>query len=118
MHRQPTVGPLTCLFDGRAYRLGTEAFSIGAELGPGDYGLLLDGGQNGISRRHCSIRRGQHGLEVIDHSRYGTRLNGHTIDAPAILQTGDVISIGEPDIEFHLIAEVDAQIDGEGNDGA
>jgi hypothetical protein len=98
--------PTHVLYDGRAYRLGSTAFSIGSELAPGDYGAALNGRVSGISRRHCSIRAGQHGVEVVDHSRFGTRLNGHTIDGAAILQSGDVISLGNPSSEFLLITEV------------
>ena len=61
---------------------------------------------SGVSRRHCTIQIGAHGVEVVDNSRYGTRLNGHEIDGAAILQSGDVLSLGNPVSEFLLISEV------------
>jgi len=104
--------PTHVLFEGYAYRLGDRAFSIGSELSPGEYGIALAGGTNGVSRRHCTVRIGTHGIEVTDHSRYGTRLNGHLIEGAAILQSGDILSLGNPPIEFHLITEVAADRDG------
>jgi predicted component of type VI protein secretion system len=98
--------PTHVLFEGRAYRLDSRAFNIGSELAPGDYGATLDGKVSGVSRRHCSIRVSRHGVEVLDHSRYGTSLNGHTVDGAAILQSGDVVSLGIPKCEFLLITEV------------
>jgi hypothetical protein len=100
--------PTHVLYEGRAYRLSSEAFYIGSELAAGDYGATLDGRLSGISRKHCSIRVGDHGVEVVDHSRFGTRLNGHRVDGSAILQSGDVVSLGNPGSEFLLITEVTA----------
>jgi hypothetical protein len=101
--------PTHVLFDGCAYRLGDRAFNIGSELPPGEYGVILDGGRSGVSRRHCTIRVGDHGVEVVDNSRYGIRLNGHSIDGAAILQSGDVLSLGSPSSEFLLLSEVTAE---------
>jgi len=109
------VEPTHLLFSGRVYRLDTAVFSIGAELAPGESGLHLDGSPSGVSRRHCSIRRGQNGLELVDHSRFGTYLNGHTISDAAILQAGDVIGIGSPRVDLQLVREVSA---GGATDGA
>jgi hypothetical protein len=106
--------PSHLLFDGRAYQLGAQTFHIGTELSSGDFGVRVPEG-TGISRRHCSIRIGDHGVELIDHSRFGTRLNGHAIDGSAILHIGDVLSIGQPASKFYLIAEVTAEAN---NDGA
>lgn len=99
--------PTHLLYDGRAYQLGTQTFYIGTELSSGAFGVRVPEG-TGVSRRHCSIRMGDHGVELIDHSRYGTRLNGHAIGESAVLHIGDVLSIGQPASVFHLIAEVTA----------
>jgi predicted component of type VI protein secretion system len=49
----------------------------------------------------------QDGQAVLhDQSRYGTLLNGHRIEGSAVLQAGDVLSIGQPALDFDLIAEV------------
>ena len=47
---------------------------------------------------------------VFDHSRFGTWLNGHRIEGAALVQAGDVLSLGSPPVELRLLAE--AQADG------
>ena len=106
--------PTHLLFDGRAYRLGAQTFYIGTELSSGEFGVRVPEG-SGVSRRHCSIRIGDHGAELTDHSRYGTRLNGHKIESSAILHIGDVLRIGQPARDFHLVGEV---MGGADNDGS
>jgi pSer/pThr/pTyr-binding forkhead associated (FHA) protein len=96
------------------YRLGPHAFYIGTELAAGETGLSLGASLGGVSRRHCSIRRGTNGIELVDHSRFGTRLNGHAIETTVILQAGDVIGIGSPLVHLRLVREVDV---GSGTDG-
>lgn len=99
----------THLLDGnRAYRLGAGALSIGTALSPGDYGIALDSTVAGVSRRHCSVQSEDGRITLRDHSRYGTRLNGHAIDGSAVLQAGDVIGIGDPPREFRVVIEVEA----------
>ena len=99
----------THLLDGnRAYRLGAGALSIGTALAPGDYGIALDTSIAGVSRRHCSVQAENGRITLRDHSRYGTRLNGHAIDGSAVLQAGDVIAVGNPPREFRVVIEVDA----------
>ena len=107
---QPAVDlrPTHVLFESRAYRLDRRDFNIGSELAPGDYGVCLDAGVGGVSRRHCSIRPGPNGVELVDHSRFGTHLNGHPVEGAAILQCGDLVSVGVPQRDFALISEVDA----------
>jgi pSer/pThr/pTyr-binding forkhead associated (FHA) protein len=61
-----------------------------------------------VSRRHCSVEKDAGRIILRDHSRYGTRLNGHLIDGSAVLQAGDVIAIGNPSREFRVVLEVDA----------
>lgn len=103
------IEPTHLLHDGRVYRLGTAVFNIGAELADGEFGLRLGRSFNGVSRRHCSIRRGPNGVELVDHSRFGTQLNGHAIGDAAILQAGDVIGVGSPPVQLSLVREVSAE---------
>ncbi len=98
--------PTHILYQGKAYRLGPEPFSIGSELAGGAYGIALGGPNSGISRRHCTVQVEQSRLLVHDHSRYGTFLNGHRIEGSAVLQQGDVLSVGQPEETLQLIAEV------------
>lgn len=55
------------------------------------------------SRLHCVLRMDDHGKYwVIDWgSTHGTRVNGKRIGGPVLLQTGDVLAIGQQ--EFHFV---------------
>jgi len=112
---QNGLEPTHLLHEGLVHRLGSGVFNIGAELAHGEAGLNLGPALGGVSRRHCSIQRGDNGVELVDYSRFGTRLNGHAVDHAVILQAGDVISIGSPPLQLRLVREV---IDGDGVDGA
>ena len=114
--RQPAsaVMPTHVLHAGRIYRIGRQPVCIGSELASGEYGIDLSAGNRGVSRRHCSIRTGLNGVELIDHSRFGTRLNGHAISKAAVLQAGDVVSIGEPPVDLQIVSEVVLQDSADG----
>jgi hypothetical protein len=100
--------PTHLLVGHRAYRLGPGPFHVGAEAMPGETGVVLDPTLRGLSRQHCTLRRENGSLFVLDHSRFGTWLNGHRIEGTALLQPGDVLSLGSPALEMRLLAEVDA----------
>lgn len=97
--------PTHILYGERVYRIASRPLCIGADLGAGEYGIRIAAGIAGISRRHCQVEAGPEGLRLIDHSRFGTRLNGHVIEQSAILQAGDVISVGTPPVELRVVAE-------------
>jgi hypothetical protein len=103
----PETLPTHLLVGHRAFRLGSGSFRIGAELKPGEAGVALDPGLRGLSRQHCTLRRENGALLVFDHSRFGTWLNGHQIEGAALVQAGDVLSLGSPPVELQLLAEVD-----------
>ncbi|MBL8201260.1 MAG: FHA domain-containing protein [Chromatiales bacterium] len=100
--------PTHLLAGHQAYRVGDGPFRIGSELGPGEAGVVLDPGIRGLSRQHCTLRRENGALFVFDHSRFGTWLNGHRIEGAALVQPGDVLTLGSPPVELRLIAEADA----------
>ncbi len=90
----------------RAWRLGAEPLTIGTGVTAGEHGVLLEAGLRGVSRHHCTVRT-ENGVQMLlDHSRFGTLLNGHRVDTAAVLKAGDVISLGTPPVELRLIAEV------------
>ncbi len=107
--------PTHVVFGPHSYRLGDRPFNIGLELAPGEYGLALTEQIDGVSRRHCSIAADGERAQVTDHSRFGTQLNGHAINGSAVLQAGDVLSVGLPANEFLLVVE---QNDSRTDDGA
>lgn len=98
--------PSHAVLGGKAYRLDAKPLRIGAEASAGDYNLVIAARHAGVSRRHCSIEQSNGQVVLNDHSRYGTRLNGHKVEGSAVLQPGDVVSIGDPACELLLIAEI------------
>ena len=58
----------------------------------------------GVSRRHCSLRREGERTMLIDHSRYGTWINGARVRERAAVRPGDRVRVGTPGVEFTLIS--------------
>jgi hypothetical protein len=97
----PPAPPTHVLWNGAVVAL-SEAIEIGRMPAPG--GIRLEEGLAGVSRLHCSLRASAQGVEVIDHSRHGTWLNGRRIIGRAALAAGDRLRLGDPGIELALIA--------------
>jgi len=98
--------PSHLVVDGQAYRLADIPLRIGTEATADEYSLVIDARHKGISRRHCSIELSGGRAVLQDHSRYGTRLNGHRVESSVVLQRGDVISLGDPACNLELIVEI------------
>jgi len=98
--------PTHLLAGHQAYRLGAGPFRIGSELPAGEAGVTLDPALRGLSRQHCTLRLENGALFVFDHSRFGTWLNGHRIEGAALVQPGDVLTLGSPTVELRFLAEV------------
>ncbi len=95
--------PTHLVWGSRAWRLGDRALQAGTESADGAYNLALTG--NAVSRRHFTIAREDGQFVLHDQSRYGTLLNGHAVTGAAVLQAGDVISVGQPPLVLTLVAE-------------
>ncbi|HEV7716433.1 MAG TPA: FHA domain-containing protein [Steroidobacteraceae bacterium] len=99
--------PSHVLFDGRAFALGASSLVIGRAPGVapgGAQGLSLPDGLAGVSRRHCTFVRDGGELVLIDHSHYGTFVNGERVSERVRIHAGDKVRLGEPGIELSLIA--------------
>ena len=106
--------PTHVLFDGRAYTLGTTPLVVGrspvaasaAEVPstPLANGLSLPDGLAGVSRRHCTFVRDGDELVLIDHSHFGTVVNGERVSERVRIHAGDKVRLGEPGIELSLIS--------------
>jgi predicted component of type VI protein secretion system len=107
VHSPAALAPTHIVFGGRAWRLASGPVQIGTELGESEHGIRLDGRAHAVSRRHCAIALEDGRVVVHDQSRYGTFLNGHRIEGSAVLHAGDVLRVGQPPLEFALIAEVE-----------
>jgi hypothetical protein len=100
------VAPTHIVHKGRAWRIGKSPFCIGGELAETDRGVIVGTALSGVSRRHCAVQLEQGRVVLHDYSRFGTSLNGHNLVESAVLQSGDIVSIGNPAETFELIVEV------------
>jgi hypothetical protein len=106
--------PTHVLFDGRAYALGGTPLVVGrapvaasvAQIPspPLANGLTLPDGLAGVSRRHCTFVRDGDELVLIDHSHFGTVVNGERVSERVRIHAGDKVRLGEPGIELSLIS--------------
>jgi hypothetical protein len=99
--------PTHVVHRGRAWRLGATPLNVGTEIAEGEFGIELPSSVQAVSRRHCTVLVEQGRVLVHDHSRYGTRLNGHRIEGSAVLHAGDTLQVGQPPLELFLVGEVD-----------
>ena len=98
--------PSHLLFAGRTYALGAEPLLIGRAPG-GGHALTLSEGLAGVSRRHCTLVREGSELVLLDHSRFGTFVNGERVAERVRLRAGDQLRVGDPGVELALIAVLD-----------
>jgi hypothetical protein len=92
--------PSHLLLDGRAYSLSTESLVVGRIAG----GVQLADGLAGVSRRHCTFVRDGDELVLLDHSTFGTFVNGERVNERVRVHAGDRVRLGEPGVELALIA--------------
>lgn len=93
--------PSHVLFEGRAHAL-TGALVVGRDPGAAS-SITLPEGLAGVSRRHCTFVSEAGELLLLDHSRFGTFLNGERVSERARAHAGDKVRIGDPGIELSLI---------------
>jgi hypothetical protein len=67
-------------------------------------GLTLPDGLAGVSRRHCTFVRDGDELVLIDHSHFGTVVNGERVSERVRIHAGDKVRLGEPGVELALIS--------------
>jgi hypothetical protein len=91
------------VYRGRVVPIPPEGLVIGRDPGTSP-SLILPEGIAGLSRRHCTLRRDGGRTQVIDHSTYGTLLDGARVRGRALLPAGGVLKLGDPGIELSLVA--------------
>jgi FHA domain len=93
--------PTHLLLGGRALTLGPEPFVVGRAQ---SMALVLPQGIAGVSRRHCTFVRDAEQLVLLDHSTFGTFVNGERVAERVRVYAGDRVRLGEPGVELALIA--------------
>jgi hypothetical protein len=98
--------PSHLLFDGRAIALGANPLVVGRSPNqPGGVSALaLPDGLAGVSRRHCTFVRKDDELVLVDHSHFGTFVNGERVSERVRIYAGDKVRVGEPGVELSLIS--------------
>jgi hypothetical protein len=95
--------PSHLLFEGRAFSLTSTALVVGRAPGI-PQAITLPDGLAGVSRRHCTFVRDGDELVLIDHSNYGTFVNGERVSERVRIHVGDRVRVGEPGVELSLIS--------------
>jgi len=95
------------LFAGRTFALGAEPLVVGRAPGAA-HAITLAQGLAGVSRRHCTFLRDGAELLLLDHSRFGSFVNGERVAERARVRAGDEVRIGDPGVTLALIAVADA----------
>jgi hypothetical protein len=93
--------PSHVLFDGRAYSLATDSLIVGRGRG---ITLNLPDGLAGVSRRHCTFVHDKDEWVLLDHSTFGTFVNGERVAERVRVHAGDRVRLGTPGVELALIA--------------
>ena len=96
--------PSHVLWDGRAHSLNADSLVVGR--GPSDSPryITLPDGLAGVSRRHCTFVHDGNELVLLDHSTFGTFVNGERVQERVRIYAGDRVRLGEPGVELTLIA--------------
>ena len=92
------------LYGGDSMRFPDGGVIIGTEEDSNSPHITLPRAAAGVSRRHCSLRREGDRTVLIDHSRYGTWVNGARVRERAGVRPGDRVRVGTPGVEFTLIS--------------
>lgn len=96
--------PSHVLWDGRAYPLQPDTLVVGREPTINPRYITLPDGLAGVSRRHCTFVHDGDELVLLDHSSFGTFVNGERVQERVRIYAGDRVRLGEPGIELTLIA--------------
>jgi hypothetical protein len=91
------------IYKGRALPIPAAGLVLGRDPGDG-LALRLPEGVAGLSRRHCTLRRDGMRAQVVDHSSFGSFVDGVRVHGRALLNAGSVLRLGEPGIELSLVA--------------
>ena len=101
--------PTHVVYAGVVYPIGARGLVVGREPVEGRRTIVVASQANGVSRAHCElvVRDGE--LKLVDLSRYGTFVNEKKVAGETTLQRADVIRIGSPGAELHVVSMEPAQ---------
>jgi hypothetical protein len=100
---QPSLMATHVVYRGRAVPITSEGLVLGREPA-GARELRLPDGIAGLSRRHCTLLRERGRTQIVDHSSFGSYLDGARVNGRAFLAAGTVLRLGTPGVELALVA--------------
>jgi hypothetical protein len=103
-----TKPPTHVVYGGVAYRVGAAGLAIGREANPQRRTVVLVG-SSGVSRLHCEVMLRDGELKLRDLSSHGTFVNEKRVAGETALKRADVIRIGSPGAELHVVDMEDAE---------
>ena len=103
-----TNAPTHVVYGGLAYRVGSAGLAIGREADPQRRTVVLSG-QSGVSRLHCEVILRDGELKLRDLSSYGTFVNERRVAGETTLNRADVIRVGSPGAELHVVDVEEAE---------
>ena len=108
--RSRSASPSHLLLNGQVYAVAGEALVMGrAPVGPRT--ITLPDGLAGVSRRHCTLAPEGSELALLDHSSFGTFVNGERVAERVRVRAGDRVRLGDPGVELAFIAVNEAPAD-------
>lgn len=112
MRSSKSASPSHILLQNQVYALNEEPLVLGrSPVGPRV--LPVPDGIAGVSRRHCTLIAEANEVVLLDHSSFGTFVNGERVLERVRVRAGDRLRLGDPGIELALLA-VDTATDGAG----
>jgi predicted component of type VI protein secretion system len=99
-HRNP---PSHLLLEDQVYALTSEPLVLGRSPA-GARTLPLPEGIAGVSRRHCTLTQEGGEVVLLDHSSFGTFVNGERVVERVRVRAGDRVRLGDPGVELALIS--------------
>jgi hypothetical protein len=96
--------PTHLVYGGFAYRVGTEGVLIGRETDPQRRTVVVGAANSGVSRAHCEVVLRDGELKLRDLSSFGTFVNERKVAGETTLERADVIRIGSPGAELHVVS--------------
>ena len=102
------AAPSHLLLNGQVYAVGAGPLVIGrspegSSRPGGPRTIALSEGLAGISRRHCTLLPEGEQLMLLDHSSFGTFVNGERVAERVSLRAGDRVRLGDPGVELAFL---------------
>lgn len=99
----PNRVPTHVVYRGVAYPVNGEGLVIGRSKSGERRAIIIDEHTSGVSRSHCELVLANGELRLKDTSSYGTYINERRASGEEVLRPADVIRIGSPGAEIHVV---------------